>query len=274
MSIVRVARRARYSTIDQRTIRDDRLSFRARGILAWLLDKPDDWTVKADVIADAGQEGRDAVRGALKELETLGYLRREKTHDAESGRWVHVSVIYERPEDADPEGGSPATGNQPAENQPAENQPAENQALEERPPTGGEKKDGEEVAPPGDAPPSEPERLASLLADLIARDGSKRPTVTAAWVQDIDRMIRIDKREPEKIERAIRWCQDDTFWYSNILSPRKLREQYDRLRKEARQKDRPRRQVADQPRSGAERTVRDAHVKDSYRAAGKTVVEA
>ena len=37
-------------------------------------------------------------------------------------------------------------------------------------------------------------------------------------------------RTPEQIEAAIRWCQADEFWRSNILSASKLREKYDQLR--------------------------------------------
>jgi len=42
-------------------------------------------------------------------------------------------------------------------------------------------------------------------------------------------MISIDKRTPENIESVIRWCQADSFWKTNILSPEKLRKQYDQL---------------------------------------------
>lgn len=96
MSTIRVAKRTRYTTIDQRTIRDDRLSFRARGILVWLLDHPDDWSARADVIARAGTEGRDAVRSALQELEFCGYLVRDRRRDA-LGRWHSEIWVYEQP---------------------------------------------------------------------------------------------------------------------------------------------------------------------------------
>lgn len=77
------------------------------------------------------------------------------------------------------------------------------------------------------------QRLANLLADLIEQNGSRRPNVTNKWVSTIDRMIRIDGRTEQQIEGAIRWCQDDDFWRANIMSPDKLRKQYDRLRLQA-----------------------------------------
>lgn len=68
------------------------------------------------------------------------------------------------------------------------------------------------------------------LANLIEANGSKRPTVTKAWLQAADRMKRLDGREHGAILKAIEWCQADEFWQANILSMPKLREQYDRLR--------------------------------------------
>jgi hypothetical protein len=70
------------------------VSYRAKGILLWLLDKPDDWRTNADAITRAGTEGRDAVRVALCELEDAGYLVREK-HQNENGQWSTFVSVYE-----------------------------------------------------------------------------------------------------------------------------------------------------------------------------------
>src|SRR5690554_3435670 len=66
------------------TARDKRLSFRARGLLALMLSYPTDWEFNRDWLAQQSDEdGVGAVRTALKELETHGYLvrRRVKTDD-------------------------------------------------------------------------------------------------------------------------------------------------------------------------------------------------
>jgi hypothetical protein len=49
------------------------------------------------------------------------------------------------------------------------------------------------------------------------------------WAQEIEKIISIDKREPEKIKLLIAWALNHEFWHSNILSPQKLRKQFDRL---------------------------------------------
>ncbi len=75
--------------------------------------------------------------------------------------------------------------------------------------------------------------LCTLLADLIEGNGSKRPTVTEAWLTAARLMLDKDGRELERAERLLRWTQDNEFWRSNILSMPKFREKYDQLRLQA-----------------------------------------
>jgi len=88
---------ANFTALSNAVITDERLSFRARGVLVWLLSKPDDWRTRADSIAaQSPKEGRDAIRSALRELADLGYLVREKIQN-ELGQWITIQTIYERP---------------------------------------------------------------------------------------------------------------------------------------------------------------------------------
>ena len=73
-------------------------------------------------------------------------------------------------------------------------------------------------------------QACNLLADLIEANGSRRPTVTDKWLSDMERLHRLDERSWEQITKAIEWCQADDFWRGNIMSPAKLRKQYDQLR--------------------------------------------
>jgi hypothetical protein len=73
-------------------------------------------------------------------------------------------------------------------------------------------------------------QACNLLADLIEANGSRRPTVSDKWQSDMDKLNRIDERSWEQITKAIEWCQADDFWRGNIMSPAKLRKQYDQLR--------------------------------------------
>ena len=112
MTTIRVARRQRYTSIDRRTIQDSRISFRALGVLAWLLDKPDDWQADADTIASTHTEGRDAVRTALRELELAGYLVRRRFRNPETQRWACEHTVHEVPQSGQSHSGFPAADNQ------------------------------------------------------------------------------------------------------------------------------------------------------------------
>ena len=96
VTTIRVGKRKKFTTVSRSTVNDGRLSFRARGILVWLLDKPDDWRTTADGIATAGVEGRDAVRSALTELEACGYLERRRWRTG-TGAWQSEWTVHECP---------------------------------------------------------------------------------------------------------------------------------------------------------------------------------
>jgi len=80
------------------------------------------------------------------------------------------------------------------------------------------------------SPHSDEWRFAELLAQLIVerKPDFRRPEL-GQWAGEIDRMIRLDGRSPERIEAVIRWCVRDPFWSVNILSAAKLRKHFDRL---------------------------------------------
>lgn len=49
------------------------------------------------------------------------------------------------------------------------------------------------------------------------------------WAEHIDKLIRIDGQSAEDIKAVIVWCQEDSFWKSNILGTEKLRKKFDQL---------------------------------------------
>lgn len=89
-----------FTIIRNDVLRDERLSYRARGLLTAILSRPDNWTVSRDRLAADGQEGRDAVGTALQELETCGYIVRHR-FQAEDGCWRTETVVYDTPHNAD-----------------------------------------------------------------------------------------------------------------------------------------------------------------------------
>lgn len=96
---IRVEHQKDYTCITNFTIRDKRLSFKARGLHHLLLSYPDGWQVKIEhLVNESEQDGRTAVASALRELEEYGYLERKQKRDPSTGKlgdWE--SIIRERP---------------------------------------------------------------------------------------------------------------------------------------------------------------------------------
>ena len=81
MAIIRNRRKDKFSIINNDTLNDDRLSFKARGLLAYMLSKPDDWQFYVSELQKHSQkDGRRAIESALKEIQEAGYLQRKQMH--------------------------------------------------------------------------------------------------------------------------------------------------------------------------------------------------
>lgn len=102
MSIVRAARKDNYYILPTNVINDDRLSWEARGILVYLLSKPDHWNIRIkDLMARTQnclgkRSGRDRVYSLLTELQMAGYIVRH--FDRTGGTFKSVSYeVYDAP---------------------------------------------------------------------------------------------------------------------------------------------------------------------------------
>jgi len=76
--IIRTPDRDRYVTISKVPLEDERLSWKAKGLHAYLISKPDGWKVIVSHLVTQGPDGRASVMAALKELEDAGYVVRTK----------------------------------------------------------------------------------------------------------------------------------------------------------------------------------------------------
>jgi len=83
-------------------------------------------------------------------------------------------------------------------------------------------------------------REMRLAEHLLTRIRENKPDFRQpnmqSWAGDIDLMLRIDKRNPLEVHEIINFASRDGFWCMNVLSPKKLREHYDRLCMEKRKK--------------------------------------
>lgn len=73
--IVKIEKRDNpYVQMDVRFLNDDRLTAKAKGILAYLLSKPANWEVRIKDLENKFSDGACALRSGIKELESFGYI--------------------------------------------------------------------------------------------------------------------------------------------------------------------------------------------------------
>lgn len=97
MAIIRVDKRSNYTVVDNTFIRDMNLSLKAKGLMLMMLSLPPEWDYSVAGLSAICKEGMTAIRGALKELEECGYLRRER-RNSEKGYFVYEYILSEIPQ--------------------------------------------------------------------------------------------------------------------------------------------------------------------------------
>jgi hypothetical protein len=80
-----------------RGLKDSRLSWKAKGLLVWLLSYGDNFQMSEAQIIAASTDGVRAVRSAVAELQAAGYL--QKTNERVNGRysWSHFCLSKPSP---------------------------------------------------------------------------------------------------------------------------------------------------------------------------------
>lgn len=76
MAIFRINKNSNYSTISNVFLNDERLSWKAKGILTWLFSRPDNWQIFLKDLQTRSKDGRDSTNAGLDELIECGYIER------------------------------------------------------------------------------------------------------------------------------------------------------------------------------------------------------
>lgn len=96
MSIIRIKKEKEYVSIANAVLQDKNLSWEARGVMAYLLSKPDGWQCRNYDLMNQGPAGRHIIQRILKELQEAGYIHRYQKSNGHKIEWI--TEIYETPE--------------------------------------------------------------------------------------------------------------------------------------------------------------------------------
>ena len=97
MSLFRIEKNKNYTVMSNYHLRDKGLSYKAKGMLSFMLSLPEDWDYSLNGLVAVSKEGIKSIRSILKELQDCGYLKVIKKQNL-NGQFEYEYCIYEVPD--------------------------------------------------------------------------------------------------------------------------------------------------------------------------------
>lgn len=113
-NIFRQKRTSNFTVVPNEFLHSSNLSFKAKGILSYLLSLPADWELHVSQLATIASDGRESVYNGILELVEAKYIWRRPRSGTEPGGWEYF--VYDSPKEQSPFDESPHTENPNAEN--------------------------------------------------------------------------------------------------------------------------------------------------------------
>lgn len=96
ISVFKIEKTKGYTIMSNYHLQDRNLTYKAKGLLSFMLSLPDDWDYSLKGLCAISKESRDGIRSILKELQEHHYLEIEKTR-GDKGYFEYNYLIYEIP---------------------------------------------------------------------------------------------------------------------------------------------------------------------------------
>ena len=102
MAVFRIEKTRDYTVMSNYHLRDRSLSLKAKGLLSLMLSLPEDWDYTMKGLARICKDGIDSISGGIRELESRGYLIRERVRGANGQLGSIEYTILEQPKEPAP----------------------------------------------------------------------------------------------------------------------------------------------------------------------------
>ncbi|WP_415410070.1 conserved phage C-terminal domain-containing protein [Staphylococcus agnetis] len=86
-----------FVTVHKDFIHDSNISWKAKGILLYLLSRPDDWQIYETELEQHSTDGLSGLKSGIKELEEIGYIQRKRKRDKSGRLNGYEYLVYEQP---------------------------------------------------------------------------------------------------------------------------------------------------------------------------------
>ena len=205
--IIKPSKFDHFTIVPNAIFRHEGISQQATGLYCYLFSHKSDQDITINFITNHFKNGRDAVRSAIAELESLGYLQREQLR--QNGKIVAYNyILKDAPLTEKPSTGKPSP----------ENPIQSNTSIYSN-------KDITTYTKRNTSTKSENvEKAYQHFVQLFPkRYRPKTPATIEKWKVCLDRIERIDGYDLRKVYEVCKQLRQDQFWSENFLSVLKLR---------------------------------------------------
>lgn len=239
MTTFRIQKTENYVVLDKGFLNNAELSWQAKGLLAYMLALPNDWTFSVADLTNRSKNGRDATKAIINELCLAGYIQKEQTRAAKGKFSKTVFLVFETPnppQTEKPLTDIPSTGKPSTENPPLLiNKLLNNDLLNNN------YDDEDDKATPASQPVPKRETAFSFYeANGFGALASHVTDKIGIWIDDLSEELVIQAMKLAVENNAIRWNYVETIlkdWFNKKFTTL-AQVEADRLRFEAQRKQR------------------------------------
>ncbi|WP_191980795.1 transcriptional regulator [Clostridium haemolyticum] len=98
MATIRINKNKDYVVLNNTALNDEHLSFKAKGIFAYLMSKPDNWKCQITDLKNHAKDGTDSIRAGLRELREHGYMIKRPIKNEKNIIVAWEEILFEVPQ--------------------------------------------------------------------------------------------------------------------------------------------------------------------------------
>jgi DNA-binding MarR family transcriptional regulator len=217
MSIIRVERMSQpYTMIANATLQDTSVSLEARGLLTYLLSKPDTWAVVVTWLQVEMNVGRVKLNSIIKELENAGYIKTQVIR--EDGQILRYErIVYE----------SPTAISKPVISKPVISKPAISKPASTRNTPIKERVKKEQIVERNEVILAS-ENLSVLMQELRVGILGDRFLETKRQKEMMAVLVR--QHGEDTVRGVMEWAMANSFWATTVVTPMMLHKHFPKLK--------------------------------------------
>ena len=126
-TMIRVEKKTNYVILNKEALENANLSWKAKGLLAYLLSLPDNWQIYIEELSSHSRDGIDSTASAIKELINNGYITRDRVRNEKGQLKNYIYIVHEIAETIE------NTGDEPKREKPILEKPRQEKPILENP---------------------------------------------------------------------------------------------------------------------------------------------